>query len=140
MPNEEGNRGQSQYGVSAYSPTMSPGFNSGTGVLMRPVQTGNKGVNSTYSPTTPGYLRPSSSSPQYIQGSGSGLYNSTPKVQGSGNTSQYHPASPGYYPTSPSYNIKAIDNASPFYKQDKDDDDEEEEEEENNDEDDKNNN
>jgi DNA-directed RNA polymerase II subunit RPB1 len=139
MPNDDGNRGQSQYGVSAYSPTMSPGFNSGTGVLIRPLQTGNKGVNSTYSPTTPGYLRPSSSSPQYIQGSGSGLYNSTPKVQGSGNTSQYHPASPGYYPTSPSYNIKAIDNASPFYNQDKDEDDEEEEEE-NNDEDDKNNN
>ena len=139
--NDEG-RGQSQYGISAYSPTMSPAFNSGTGVLMsrRLPQTGNKGVNSTYSPTTPGYLRPSSSSPQYIQGSGSGLYNSTPKVQGSGNSSSYQPASPGYYPTSPSYNIKAIDNASPFYKKENDDDDEEEEEEENNDEDDKNNN
>ena len=139
--NDDGNRGQSQYGISAYSPTMSPAFNSGTGVMSRRVQqTGNKGIISTYSPTTPGYLRPSSNSPQYIQGSGSGLYNSTPKVQGSGNTSSYQPASPGYYPTSPSYNLKAINNASPFYKQDKDDDDEEEEEEENNDEDDKNKN
>ena len=140
QPIDEGNRVQSQYGVSAYSPTMSPGFNSGTGVLLsRPLQT-NRGINSSYSPTTPGYLKPSSSSPQYMPGSGSGLYNSTPKVQGSGNTSQYHPASPGYYPTSPSYNIKAIDNASPFYGQDKNDDDEEEEEEEKKDEDDKNNN
>ena len=140
QPIDEGNRVQSQYGVSAYSPTMSPGFNSGTGVLLsRPLQT-NRGINSSYSPTTPGYLKPSSSSPQYIQGSGSGLYNSTPKVQGSGNTSQYHPASPGYYPTSPSYNIKAIDNASPFYKQEKDEDEEEEEEENNDEDDDKNNN
>ena len=141
MANDENNRGQSQYGISAYSPTMSPTYNSGTGILMsqRYGQTGNK-LNSMYSPTTPGINKPGSTSPQYIQGSGSGLYNSTPKVQGSGNTSQYHPASPNYYPTSPTYNISAVNNASPFYKQDKIDEDEEEEEEENNDEDDKNNN
>jgi len=139
MGNDENNRGQSQYGISAYSPTMSPAFNSGTGALMsKRLPTGNR-LNSTYSPTTPGVLKPGSTSPQFIPGSGSGLYNSTPKVQGSGNTSQYHPASPNYYPTSPSYNINAINNASPFYKQEKDDDDEEEEEE-NNDEDDKNEN
>ena len=139
MANDDNNRGQSQYGPSAYSPTMSPSYNSGTGALMsRRLQTGNRGMNSTYSPTTPGNIKISSSSPQYIQGSGSGLYNSTPKVQGSGNTSQYHPASPNFYPTSPSYNIAAINNASPFYKQEKDDDDEEEEEE--NEDNDKNNN
>ena len=86
---------------------------------------------------TPGNIKISSNFPQYIQGSGSGLYNSTPKVQGSGNTSQYHPALPNFYQTSPSYNIAAINNASPFYKQKKDDDDEEEEENEDND---KNNN
>ena len=140
MANDESNRGQSQYGISAYSPTMSPSYNSGTGILMSQRLNQTNRLNSTYSPTTPGINKPGSISPQYIQGSGSGLYNSTPKVQGSGNTSQYHPASPNYYPTSPSYNIAAVNNASPFYKQEKIDEDDEEEEEENNDEDDKKNN
>ena len=88
-------------------------------------------------------MRPSSSSPGYIQGSGSGLYNSTPLVQGSGNTSQYRPASPNPYPTSPTYNINSLNSASPFYNTNKenndDDEEEEEEEEENNDKDKKNN-
>ena len=134
MANDDNNIGQSQYDPSAYSPNMSPSYNSGTGALMsRRLQTGNRGMNSTYSPTIPGNIKISSNSPQYIQGSGSGLYNSNPKVQGSGNTSQYHPASPNFYQTSPSYNIAAINNACPFYKQEKDDDDEEAEEEENED-------
>ena len=145
MANDENNRGQSQYGVSAYSPSMNSPYASGMAGLnsRKYQQTGNRGINSTYSPTTPGNMRPSSSSPGYIQGSGSGLYNSTPLVQGSGNTSQYRPASPNPYPTSPTYNINSLNSASPFYNTNKenndDDEEEEEEEEENNDKDKKNN-
>ena len=132
LANEEGYR-QSEYIGSTYSPRLSPSMNSGSGVFYsrRITQgTGARGPNSTYSPTTPGgMVRPSSgNSPQYIQGSG--IYNSTPKIQDSVNTSQYAPASPNYYPISPTYHL-AINNASPFYKQDKNDEEEEEEEDEN---------
>ena len=133
LANEEGFR-QSEYMGSAYSPRLSPNLNSGNGIFYsrRIVQgTGARGANSTYSPTTPGgMMRPSSgSSPQYIQGSG--IYNSTPKIQDSSNTSQYAPASPNYYPISPTYNL-AVNNASPFYKQEKNDDEDEEEEDDDN--------
>ena len=133
LANEEGYRVQSEYFGSAYSP-RSPNMNSGSGTFYnrRITQgTGTRGPNSSYSPTTPGLVRPSSgSSPNYIQGSG--IYNSSPKVQDSVNTSQYVPASPNYYPTSPNYG-SAINNASPFYKQDKDDENEEEEDEDDHD-------
>ena len=120
---------------------MSPSLNSGSGAFYSrrvPQGTGTRGPNSTYSPTTPGMVRPSSNSPQYIQGSG--IYNSTPKVQDSMNSSQYAPASPNYYPTSPIYHV-AASNSSPFYKQEKndEDDEEEDEEEDNNKKDDRNN-
>ena len=127
LANEE-YRIQSEYMASAYSPRMSsPSLNTGSGQFYsrRVTQGTGRGPNSTYSPTTPGMMRPSSgNSPQCIQGSG--IYNSTPKVQDSMNSSQYAPASPNYYPTSPVYNL-AINNASPFYKQDKNEDDDEEE-------------
>ena len=114
---------------------MSPSLNTGSGQFYsrRITQgTGTRGPNSTYSPTTPGIMRPSSgNSPQFIQGSG--IYNSTPKVQDSMNSSQYAPASPNYYPTSPNYNL-AINNASPFYPQNNNDDEEEEDEDEDKDE------
>ena len=140
MANDENNR-QSEYINSAYSPRMSPSLNSGSGAFYSrrvPQGTGTRGPNSTYSPTTPGMVRPSSNSPQYIQGSG--IYNSTPKVQDSMNSSQYAPASPNYYPTSPTYHV-AASNSSPFYKQEKndEDDEEEDEEEDNNKKDDRNN-
>ena len=132
LANEE-YRIQSEYMASAYSPRMSsPSLNTGSGQFYsrRVTQGTGRWPNSTYSPTTPGMMRPSSgNSPQCIQGSG--IYNSTPKVQDSMNSSQYAPASPNYYPTSPVYNL-AINNASPFYKQDKNEDDEEKEDEDNN--------
>ena len=135
LANEENFRIQSEYGISAYSPRMSPSLNTGSGQFYsrRITQgTGTRGPNSTYSPTTPGLMRPSSgNSPQFIQGSG--IYNSTPKVQDSMNSSQYAPASPNYYPTSPNYNL-AINNASPFYPQNNNDDEEEEDEDEDKDE------
>jgi len=131
LANEEVYR-QSEYIGSTYSPRLSPNMNSGSGVFYsrRITQgTGARGPNSTYSPTTPGIVRPSSgNSPQYIPGSG--IYNSTPKIQDSVNTSQYAPASPNYYPISPNYNL-AINNSSPFYKQDKNEEEEEEEEDDN---------
>ena len=130
LANEE-YRIQSEYMASAYSPRMSsPSLNTGSGQFYsrRVTQGTGRGPNSTYSPTTPGMMRPSSgNSPQCIQGSG--IYNSTPKVQDSMNSSQYAPASPNYYPTSPSYNPAAA-NASPFYKQEKNEDEDEEEEDE----------
>jgi DNA-directed RNA polymerase II subunit RPB1 len=130
LANEE-YRIQSEYMASAYSPRMSsPSLNTGSGQFYsrRVTQGTGRGPNSTYSPTTPGMMRPSSgNSPQCIQGSG--IYNSIPKAQDSMNSSQYAPASPNYYPTSPVYNL-AINNASPFYKQDKNEDDDEEEEDE----------
>ena len=130
LANEENYRNPSEYGVSAYSPRMSPSLNTGSGQFYsrRVAQgTGTRGPNSQYSPTTPAVIRPSSgNSPQCIQGSN--IYNSTPKVQDSVNTSQYAPASPNYYPTSPTYNL--ANSASPFYKGKNDDDEEEEEEEE----------
>ncbi len=129
LANDDMYRMPSEYIASAYSPRMSPSLNTGSGQFYsrRVTQgTGTRGPNSTYSPTTPAMMRPSSgNSPQCIQGSG--IYNSTPKVQDSVNSSQYVPASPNYYPTSPIYN--AASNASPFYKQEKNDDDEEEEDE-----------
>ena len=133
LANEEGYRVQSEYFGSAYSP-RSPNMNSGSGTYYnrRITQgTGTRGPNSSYSPTTPGLVRPSSgSSPNYIQGSG--IYNSSPKVQESVNSSQYVPASPNYYPTSPNYG-NVINNASPFYKPEKDDEIEEEEDEDDHD-------
>jgi DNA-directed RNA polymerase II subunit RPB1 len=128
MANDDTNR-QSEYIGSAYSPRMSSPLNSGSGFYSRryPQGTGTRGPNSTYSPTTPGIMRPSSNSPQYMQGSG--MYNSTPKIQDSVNTSQYAPASPNYYPTSPTYHV-AVNNSSPFYGQDRKDEDDEEEDEE----------
>jgi DNA-directed RNA polymerase II subunit RPB1 len=128
MANDDANR-PSEYVSSAYSPRMSSPLNSGSGFYSRrlPQGTGARGPNSTYSPTTPGMIRPSSNSPQYMQGSG--IYNSTPKIQDSVNTSQYAPASPNYYPISPTYQV-AVNNSSPFYGQDKKDEDDEEEDEE----------
>ena len=129
LANEDGYRVQSEYIQSAYSP-RSPNMNSGSNVFYsrRITQgTGTRGPNSSYSPTTPAVIRPSSgNSPPYIPGSG--MYNSSPKVQDSMNSSQYVPASPNYYPTSPNYG-NAINNASPFYNQDKNDNDDDEEEE-----------
>ena len=137
MANDDSNR-QSEYIGSAYSPRMSSPLNSGSGFYSRRILqgTGTRGPNSTYSPTTPGIMRPSSNSPQYMQGSG--IYNSTPKIQDSVNTSQYAPASPNYYPTSPTYHI-AVNNSSPFYSQDKKEEDDEEEDEEDDKKDDGNN-
>ena len=128
MANDDANR-PSDYVSSAYSPRMSSPLNSGSGFYSRrlPQGTGTRGPNSTYSPTTPGMIRPSSNSPQYMQGSG--IYNSTPKIQDSVSTSQYAPASPNYYPISPTYQV-AVNNSSPFYGQDKKDEDDEEEDEE----------
>ena len=105
-------------------------MNSGSGVFYsRRISqgTGTRGPNLSYSPTTPG-IRPSSvNSPTYVQGSG--IYNLSPKVQESMNSSQYAPACPNYYPTSPNYG-NVVNNSSPFYGQDKNK--EEEEDEDNN--------
>jgi DNA-directed RNA polymerase II subunit RPB1 len=129
LANDEGFRGQSEYNQSVYSP-RSPNINSGSGVFYsrRITQgTGTRGPNSSYSPTTPGIRPSSANSPQYIQGSG--IYNSSPKVQDSGNSSQYVPASPNYYPTSPNYG--AVNNSSPFYSNDKIEEEEDEDEDNN---------
>ena len=70
---------------------------------------------SHYSPTTPA-LRPSSSSPAYIQGSG--IYSSTPRMQESGGSqNQYSPMSPSYNPMSPRYNVipSTYSRNSPYY-------------------------
>ena len=139
----DGNYGiRSEYGIgSAYSPRASSPMNSGSNIFYsrRVTQgTGNRGANSSYSPTTPGAARPSSgSSPQYIQGSG--LYNSSPKVQESINTSQYAPASPNYYPTSPVYNNYSINNSSPFCQNNQINEEEDEDEDNNKKDDDKDN-
>ena len=140
LANEDGYRVQSEYVGSAYSP-RSPNMNSGgPGFYSRRITqgTGTRGPNSSYSPTTPAIIRPSSgNSPPYIPGSG--MYNSSPKVQDSVNTSQYVPASPNYYPTSPNYG-NVINNASPFYNQEKNDENDDDEEEEDEDGDKKNDN
>ena len=130
LANDEQYRGTSEYIQSPYSP-RSPNMNSGSGVFYSrriPQGTGTRGPNSSYSPTTPGIRPSSANSPQYIQGSG--IYNSSPKVQESMNSSQYVPASPNYYPTSPNYG-NVVNNSSPFYGQENNEEEEDEDEDKN---------
>ena len=91
----------------------------------------NKSMYSSYSPTTHGFIGSINNSPHFIEGTGSGIYNLSPNIQGLGNTSYYQPSSQNIYQASPNYNVKGFDNASPFVN--KSDDEEEEEENENND-------
>ena len=99
------------YGGAAKSPSM---MQSGSVYYKNRYQQTSSPV-SHYSPTTPA-LRPSSSSPAYIQGSG--IYSSTPRMQESGGSqNQYSPMSPSYNPMSPRYNVipSTYSRNSPYY-------------------------
>ena len=99
------------YGGAARSPSM---MQSGSVYYKNRYQQTSSPV-SHYSPTTPA-LRPSSSSPAYIQGSG--IYSSTPRMQESGGSqNQYSPMSPSYNPMSPRYNVipSTYSRNSPYY-------------------------
>ena len=117
LPYDEG-RIDSEYGARSYaginrSPSMQSGSAYGGAIKRGYHETTSP--RSGYSPTTPA-LRPSSSSPTYIQGSG--IYSSTPKMQESGASSnQYSPMSPSYNPMSPRYNVfpSTYSRNSPYY-------------------------